>query len=368
MLDHWLSATNVSAKDFPKHRWATGLQPTPHALSQIPQGAIALVGIHKESADLLRQTLYGMSWPFAHTKFFDLGNVRKSNADFLIPLLKELMEGQIFPILVGSVPNFVYAQFQALLQIRDHISLSVIDERAGFQLDKRSSGPDDYLHKILHQRRESLFQLNMLGLQSHFVAPEVLNFLQQPGFDYLRLGEARDQPEQAEPLLRDADLLSVHLSALKRCEAPAQRQASPSGFFLEEACRLCRYAGYSDKLRGFALAGFDHSLSKAQQQATGQAAAQLLWYLVDGFQARVGDYPLTNKGLIEYIVDWKGHATTKLTFWKSSKSARWWLQVPANTSHKQARHRLIPCSYEDYKQSTQGELPDRLWQAISRFG
>lgn len=367
MLDHWLAPTTISTTDYPAYSWAGKLEPTPDALSQMPKGACALIGIHKESADLVRQTLYGMSWTYNGLKCYDLGNVRKTNADFLIPLLKELLESNIFPLLIGSVPHFVYAQFQALLQIRDHISLASIDERVGFRLDKRSASADDYLQKIVYQRRESLFQLNLIGLQNHFVAPELRNHLQQTGFDYIRLGEARDNPEQVEPLLRHADLVSFQLSALKRCEAPAQRQASPSGLFLEEACRLCRYAGFSDKLRSFALTGFDSSAPRNQQYATAQAAAQLIWYLVDGIQARVGDYPVTNKGLTEYIVDWKGHDHAKLTFWKSSRSERWWLQVPAKTPRKQARHRLIPCSYEDYKQSTQGELPDRLWQAISRF-
>jgi formiminoglutamase len=368
MLDHWLAPTTIATDDYPSYSWAGQLQPTPDALSQVPKRACALIGIHKESADLLRQTLYGMSWTSDGLKLYDLGNVRKNNADFLIPLLKELLESSILPILIGSVPTFVYAQFQALLQIRDHISLATVDERVGFRLDKRHASADDYLQKIVHQRRESLFQLNLIGLQTHFVDPQLRKYLQQTGYDYLRLGEARDNPEQAEPLLRHADLVSFQLSALKGCEAPAQRQPSPSGLFLEEACRLCRYAGFSDKLRGFSLAGFDHSAPKAQQYATAQAAAQLLWYLIDGIHARVGDYPATNKGLTEYIVDWKGHAKAKLTFWKSSRSERWWLQVPAKTPRKQARHRLIPCSYEDYKQTTQGDLPDRLWQAISRFG
>jgi formiminoglutamase len=70
---------------------------------------------------------------------------------------------------------------------------------------------------------------------------------------------------------------------------------------------------------------------------------------------------------VEYIVELKPHDYT-LTFWKSQKTGRWWIQVPVETSHKNQRHRLIPCSYNDYKSACQDELPERLIQALKRFG
>ena len=57
----------------------------------------------------------------------------------------------------------------------------------------------------------------------------------------------------------------------------------------------------------------------------------------------------------------------QIRFWKSSKSGRWWLQVPAKTKRKHNRHRLIPCSYNDYLSACQEDIPDRLVNAIKRF-
>ena len=65
--------------------------------------------------------------------------------------------------------------------------------------------------------------------------------------------------------------------------------------------------------------------------------AQWIWYFTEGYYQRLGDFPISNKGLTEYVVDWKGEME-KLTFWKSPRSGRWWLQVPVKTSRKQQRH------------------------------
>jgi formiminoglutamase len=41
--------------------------------------------------------------------------------------------------------------------------------------------------------------------------------------------------------------------------------------------------------------------------------------------------------------------------------------VPTKTKRKLQRHRLIPCSYEDYLKACKEELPERLWKALKRF-
>jgi len=71
-------------------------------------------------------------------------------------------------------------------------------------------------------------------------------------------------------------------------------------------------------------------------------------------------------GLVEYIVEFK-HVEAPITFWKSTKSGRWWMQVPVDTKKKHQRHRLIPCSYNDYQMATTDEFPDRLLNAFKRF-
>jgi formiminoglutamase len=199
--------------------------------------------------------------------------------------------------------------------------------------------------QLLMPRHPLLFHFGLLGVQVHQTAPELLEMIAKNNFDLVRLGKSRAALEETEPILRDADLLAFHLNALKQSEAPGVLQPSPSGFFVEEACQLCRYAGMSDKLTSFGIYGFTPENDKEGQ--TAQVLAQMIWYFLEGFFNRKLNY--------------------QLTFWKSNKSGRWWMQVPVATKRKYERHRLVPCSFQDYQSACREELPERLMQAMGRF-
>lgn len=88
--------------------------------------------------------------------------------------------------------------------------------------------------------------------------------------------------EETEPVIRDADLLTFRLGALKQSEAPGVDNACTIPvIFWREACQICRYAGMSDKLTSFGLYGFRRKLDQHGQ--TAQAAAQLIWYFLKVF-------------------------------------------------------------------------------------
>jgi formiminoglutamase len=364
MFDHWLEPSTSTATTDAAHSWAKNISFYQGGKVRLSPKQCVLIGLDATAADAVREALYPMSWAFSDLQFTDLGNLRKTNEDFVIPLLREVMDSQLFPILIGGNPNLFYAQFQSFLNLRDLVSIALIDEQVPISTDRKKSSAK-YLNHLFRHRQESVFHLSLIGPQAHFTDPAIIDWLEEQHYEYLRLGQARENLAEVEPQLRDADIIALHLDALKQSEAPGQLNPSPSGFFLEEAAQLCRYAGMSDKLRSFGIYGID-SNAKRKLPATAQAVAQLIWYFTEGYHQRLGDYPVTNKGLTEYVVDWKGQEE-KLTFWKSPLSGRWWLQVPAKTSRKQQRHRLIPCSYSDYKKATQQELPDRLWNAFRRF-
>lgn len=365
MFDHWLEPTTISNKDFADYSLAKHIQYFRGENQKLHPKQCVLIGVDKQAANAVRKELYPLSWAFPSLKLTDLGNLKKTSNDFIIPFLKEVMESQLFPILIGTQTNSIFAQFQSFLNIRDQVSLISIDDRIPITQDLKQGNKTHYLNKIFHQRRESLFHFGLIGSQAHFTDPDLIDWLYQQNFEYLRLGTAKNKLEDVEPLLRDGDLLSLNIDALKQTDAPGQTNPSPSGFSLEEACQLSRYAGMSDKLRSFGIYGIN-TKAKRKLAPTAQAVAQLIWYFIEGRYHRKGDYPLTNKGMTEYVVDWKGN-DHKLTFWKSPNSGRWWLQLVAKTSHKLERHRLIPCSYDDYIKATQQELPDRLWNAFKRF-
>ena len=365
MLDNWLrpiDANLAKELDLSSSNFGSKVQRHEDELPSLKNTSIALIGIGEQETNALRKALYRMSFPFGKLQIADLGNLRNEDNSFIIPLLQELLEGNICPIVIGHDEKFIQAQFKAHHAVLPFVSFASVSERIAFH-PVHSEMKGNYLNPIFNGKNQ-LFHFAAIGSQSHFVEEEIFIELEKRDFDCVRLGKAKGNLPELEPFIRDADLVSFHLNALKRLEAPGVENASPSGFFSEEACQITRYAGMSDKLTSVGFYGFKHNLDEYDQ--TAQVLAQMVWYFIDGFYSRKKDFPASMDDLMEYIVDFKGH-DYQLTFWKSNKSGRWWLQVPVKTKKKLQRHRLIPCSYSDYLQTLKEDLPSRLLNAFKRF-
>lgn len=366
MLQNWLKPLTATffktVEHLPAHSLGQHLLTFRDQLPELKKVRVALIGLDDKEANIIRQALYRTTNTFPEGAIADLGNLRKPDAAQIIPVVYELLSGQVIPVLIGGPGRLAPAQFLAYQEAKALANLVVVDERPRLSLDKKS--PDVY-DSLLSPRHPLLFHYELIGYQLHQTPPAVLDFFQKNYFDAARLGKTRAALEETEPLIRDADLMCFHLGALKQSEAPGVAQASPSGYFLEEACQLCRYAGMSDKLTSFGVYDFQHALDREAQ--TAQAAALLVWYFLDGVFGRKGDYPASKDGLTEYIVDSRKHHF-QLTFWRSNRTGRWWMQVPVNEKRKYQRHRLIPCSYLDYQAACREELPERLFYALKRFG
>jgi formiminoglutamase len=305
--------------------------------------------------------LYLLAFHFGNLKIADLGNVRKAEENFVAPLVQELLDGGVAPVLIGGADRLMLSQFFAHKAVQSSVNLCLVDEKIRYA---PADGAVTFLNEILQPRNSDVFHLSLLGFQMHFADPDALADLENRHFDLVRLGKARSAMADSEPLIRDADFLGFHLSALKYGEAPAQTAPTPNGFYAEEACQISRYAGFSDKMKSFGIYGYQPE--KDADGMTAQVIAQMVWYFIDGFYNRKGDFPASTDGMVEYVVDAKGF-DQHIVFWKSTKSGRWWAQVPVKTKKAQSRHRLVPCTFDDYQQTSDGELPQRLWNAFQRF-
>jgi formiminoglutamase len=363
MLQNWLKPIPApllkEAAKLPS--WSLAQKSLLHGTEGLPdlkKAKVAIVGVGDTAANACREELYKMVSPLPAAAVADLGNLRKVEAAVLIPVLYELMAGKVLPLVIGAKDVLAKAQFLAYQDTKALVNVSVVDQH--LQLADEQA---PYSVLFAPKRHQMLFHFSLIGLQVHQTNPDTLRFLQKSNFEAIRLGKSRNNLEDVEPVVRDADMFAFHLGALRKSDAPAAA-ASVSGYFVEEACQLCRYAGMSDKLSSVGIYGYDPEKDRDRQ--TAMAAAQMAWYFMDGFANRVKDYPVSTQGMTEYIVDFR-KMSYQLTFWKSVKSGRWWLQVPVATKRKHERHRLIPCSFQDYQSACREELPDRLLQAFSRF-
>ncbi len=365
MLAHWLKPhEQPQKKRWPAHQIGHRIQPFFPNMDEIPRNAVTLLGYNEKAADTIRKELYSMGWNFGTTPLIDLGNLRKAEPSFAIQVLKELIDGQKVVILIGSDHDLAVYQYQAYGEKLKGVSACLIHDRPEYEV---SPGKKQLplLNRILKPGEHHLFHLSLLGFQRHFADPAVIRYLiDEEHFELHGLGKIKEDTEIMEPILRDADMVNINLSSLSAACAPAATHSGPNGIDGMEICQIIRYAGLSEKLSSLSLG--DWAPSRDRQHVTARMAAQILWYFLEGISQRQGDYPISMDGLIEFHVQ-HDHFNDQLVFWKSSRTGRWWLQVPVREEAGHERHRLVPCSYNDYQEACRNELPDRIMQAQFRY-
>jgi formiminoglutamase len=346
---------------------------------------MAIVGVQDDRAavnnegcalapDYFREQFYSLHEGPYTTRLVDLGNIKagSSISDTYVALkmvVSELVKLDILPVIIGGGQDLTYAQYLAYESLEQKVDLVVVDSK--FDLDEEdqegmSAKSDTYLNKILLHQPNYLFNFSNIGYQTYFVNQDSLKVMSKLYFDVHRLGEFSDDMALAEPIVRNANMISFDIGAIRSSDAGANANASPNGFYGEQACRISRYAGMSDKLSSIGFYEFNPAFDQNGQ--TAMLLAQIVWYFMDGFYNRKKDFPLTPKS--QYLIyraslkDGSG----EMLFVKSKKSDRWWMQVPYPTGvSKNERFHLVPCRYEDYTTAVTGEMPDLWWRTFQKL-
>ena len=176
-------------------------------------------------------------------------------------------------------------------------------------------------------------------------------------FEAYRLGELSNNITLAEPIFRDADLVSVDLNCIQSGVSGNSSPFMPNGFNGKEICTLARYAGISDKVSMFGL--FNQNSSNTESLLI----AEIIWYFIEGFHYRSKEYPFgTKANYTKYTVPLE---VEELIFFKSNITDRWWIEIPndVNYDNKLKINTLLPCSYEEYLDACNQELPERWLKA-----
>jgi len=327
-----------------------------------------------EGPDAMRTYFYHLFQGDLKLNMVDLGNILPGETErdtdvAVTTVVEELLLAGIVPILVGGGQEFTFSQYAGYEKTERKVEIAVIDPRFDLDQEQTQDAPlnsKTFLNHIILHTPDFLFNLNSLAHQTYFVSKQALEMYDKLYFNVMRLGLIAQNIEHAEPIIRSADMVSFDMSAIRYSEAPGTAHATPNGLFGDEACRLCRYAGMSDRLSSIGFYEFNPSLDQRGQSA--HLLAQMIWYFIDGFYARKNDFPLIPKS--SYII----YRTTlendeyELVFVKSKKSDRWWMQVPYFGSRSvNERYHLVPCRYEDYQEAVSGEMPDLWWKTHQKL-
>lgn len=326
----------------------------------------------KEAPDKIRQWFYRLFNHGYDLKIADLGNIEAGDSiddtHFAVTnATQELIKQGVIPIIIGGTQDITYSNYCAYEKLEQTVNLVTIDSRFDIGLMDEDLNAYSFLSKIILHQPNFLFNYSNIGYQTYFVDPRVLDLMKKLYFDFYRLGQVRSSLEEVEPIVRNADIVSVDMNAMRKGDAPGIAFASPNGFSGEEACAISRYAGMSDKLTSFGI--YEYCPAKDHDGQTAHLIAQMLWYFIDGYYNRKQDYPVGLKSsYVKYTVANEEHGH-ELVFYKSDKSERWWMDVPyqAGATKKYERHHLVPCSYQDYQSACAKEMPDRWWQTYQKL-
>jgi arginase family enzyme len=322
--------------------------------------------------DYVRKHLYNLFPGSFEPKIVDLGNIKAgfqvSDTYFgLSSVIAEMLENNIFPIIIGGSQDLTYANYQAYQSLGQIINIVSVDSMFDLGSSENEVTSRSFLSNIILHQPNYLFNYANLGYQTYFVDQEALKLMKNLMFDTYRLGLLRENLEEAEPVVRNADLITVDVSSIRFSDAPGNANATPNGFYGEEICQIIRYAGLSDKLTSIGF--YETNPQHDRNGQTAQLVAQMIWYFVEGFYNRPHDFPFKNdEDYIRYRVTITDHKE-ELTFYKSKKTDRWWMEIPLQSEQriKYQRHYLVPCSYQDYQTACTNDIPDRWWMVYQKL-
>ena len=157
----------------------------------------------------------------------------------------------MIPVIVGGSHDLTYANYQAYESLEQVVNLVCIDRTIDLGLIQKDITEDNFINKIIMHQPNFLFNFSSVGYQSYFVDKEIDSMMERMHFDAYRLGFVRDNIEEMEPIVRNADILSFDVNAIKSSEFSGYAKPNPNGFLSDEICRISRYAGLSDKLSSF---------------------------------------------------------------------------------------------------------------------
>lgn len=340
---------------------------------------IAIIGVKENRNDVnymgaeidfstIRKTLYTLFPGNWNTLLADLGDIEPGETVedtyfALRTVITVLVEKNIIPIILGGSQDLTYANYRAYDHLLPMVNMVSVDSNFDLGDANLPIKNNSYVGKVIVEQPYNLFNYTTIGYQTYFNAQEEIDLIEKLYFEAYRLGEISADINKVEPLMRDAHIVSVDLKSVRAAEVSDSQKYSPNGFSGKEICAISRYAGISNKVSSFGIYEYHNSKNDS---ATAMLMAQMIWYFIEGVNCRVKDDDFLNEKYYQkynVLVE-----DDDLTFFKSLKTGRWWIEIPflPNVNNKLKKHTLLPCMHSDYVLATQGELPERWYKAYRK--
>jgi len=312
----------------------------------------------EESPDVIREQLYKLFLPNNKVKIYDLGNLKKGktlNDTYfaLKDVIYELLKLNIIPIIIGGTQNLTYSQYLAHDKLEKNFNVLTIDSCLDIGSSDIEFDSKSYISKIIFERSKYFKNYTNIGFQNYLVPTYEKDIIEKLNFEAIRLGIARNKISENEPFLRDADIFSIDISAVRQSSACGNFESSPNGFLPEEVCQLAKYAGINDKNTSFGIYEVNKILDN--RNITTKLAAQIIWHFIEGFYQRKNEYPKEDINKYkQYIIQLDSQE--EIVFFNNLKSDKWWVKIKSMNN----KETIIACSHNDYLNCLKSEIPERI--------
>ena len=347
-----------------------------NGMPELQELQIAIIGVREnrgasEQEDALidfapiRKALYRLFPGNWHTLIGDLGDLEPgaSLSDTFYALqdiVGQLVKHNVIPLIIGGSQDLTYALYRAFDNLDQMVNLVNVDSCFDLGDSSLPMTHKSFVGKIIVDQPYNLFNYSNVGFQTYYNSQEEIDLMEKLYFDAFRLGNTVSNLSSVEPVMRDADVVSFDLSSIQSEGLGYMHPEHVNGFTGREACAIARYAGLSDRVSVFGI--FEYLLSGKTETASA-LVAQLIWYFIEGVNYRIEE-SLADRGtaFLHYNVPVEDEV---LSFYKSTKSERWWIEIPflEGVNNKLKRHTLLPCTQEDYENACNQEIPERWYKA-----
>ena len=315
--------------------------------------------------DGIRKQFYKLAKGDWVINLIDVGEIASGDAItdtyyLVTKLVEEIHKASCIPVIIGGGQDVTYANYRAYSHDKGMVNLVNVDSCFDLGNVELPMTNESYVGKIVVDQPYNLFNYTNIGYQSYYVAPEELDLIERMFFDLYRLGEISNNLTLAEPVMRDADIVSVDLNVL---EASFYGE-NPNGLSGKELCALSRYAGISDKVSSFGI--YEYQNEKCSKSSD-QLVAQLIWYFIEGISCRWSETgELAAMDVIHYQVPVDDQV---LSFYKSNITERWWMEITPSASLDNilTSNTLLPCTYSDYEKACNQNIPERWFNAKMKY-
>jgi formiminoglutamase len=344
---------------------------------------IAIIGVKEERGtaknggaaegpDEIRRKLYNLKRGTGSYRIVDLGNLNTGiDLDETYVRVSEvcriLLENNVLPLIIGGTHDLDYGQYCGYETLEKLVSFINVDAFVDLE-DKNEAAPShQHIHKILLHEPNYLFSYTHLAYQSYLIDTFSISILEKLYFDAFRVGQIRTNIQEIEPAVRNGDMLSFDVTAIRSADAPGNANAQPFGLTGEEACQVCWYAGLNEKLSSIGFYEYNPTLDDRHGK-TASVVATMIWYFIEGFYHRKNDVNFKGNDFLKYSVSMPVEPEV-ISFYKSKLSEKWWMEVPyPHGGHERyARNSIVPCSYNDYQIAVKGEVPERYISTLAKL-